>query len=225
MNKRKIIVSLTSWEKRLCNLKPVLTSILNQDTKPDAIELNLSIEEFPNKENSLPQVLIDFIEKNSTIHINWTEHNTGIFKKIIPTLKKYKDVEPYYLLSIDDDWIYRKDYISMMINRIEFFNGDSFCPSNGKIVGNRMIYKSEIFREDFWSKLTSEVIRTRIDDSYIQHYLNCYHRNMTNFQPNNIMEITIQYNPIFPNSHNDTTGTYSIEDIQKANKVIKSIVF
>ena len=43
--------------------------------------------------------------------------NDGVFKKIIPTIHKYYG-NTYYLLSVDDDWIYREDYIEMMINYI-----------------------------------------------------------------------------------------------------------
>ena len=47
----KIIASMTSWPKRICNVATVLKSLLNQKIKPDLIELNLSLLEFPNKES------------------------------------------------------------------------------------------------------------------------------------------------------------------------------
>ena len=40
-----IIVSLTSWPKRIFNVPIVLKNILNGTLKPDYIELNLSSEE------------------------------------------------------------------------------------------------------------------------------------------------------------------------------------
>ena len=46
---------MTSWPKRIKNVSTVINSLLNQNIKPDLIELNLSIEEFPNKEKDLPE--------------------------------------------------------------------------------------------------------------------------------------------------------------------------
>ena len=51
IKKKIIIVSFTSWSKRISNVYEVLKSILNQSIPPDLIELNLSETEFPNKEN------------------------------------------------------------------------------------------------------------------------------------------------------------------------------
>jgi hypothetical protein len=59
----------------------------------------------------------DLPSKNKKIEINWVEKNTGVFKKIIPTIKKYYGLN-YYLLSVDDDIIYRNDYIELMLYNI-----------------------------------------------------------------------------------------------------------
>ena len=52
-----------------------------------------------------------------------------------------------------------------MVYNIQKYNSDSFCLTNSQIIGNRMIYKSLIFENDFIEKLTDEIIETRIDDS------------------------------------------------------------
>lgn len=219
----KIIVSLTSWTKRINNVVPVLTTILNQDTKADVIQLNLSLEEFPNKEADLPKDLVE-MAKNTQLEIEWVEGNDGVFKKIIPTLKKHYG-EEYYLLSIDDDFLYRKDYITMMIKYLKKYNSDTFCLKNARVVGNKMIYKSSVFQPDFWEKLTKEVIDCRIDDSYIEHYLTQKGKKMAFFRPADWADIQKRYNQIFPNSHNNTTGQYSVEDIMKAKNAIAKIKF
>ena len=51
------------------------------------------------------------MSKNKNIEINWVEKNTGVFKKIIPTIKKYYGLN-YYLISVDDDIIYRKHILN-----------------------------------------------------------------------------------------------------------------
>ena len=108
---KRIIISMTSWPKRIGNVKTVLESLLKQTVKADLIELNLSLQEFPNKEIDLPEDLNDLINNNKCIEINWVEENTGVFKKLIPTIKKFLGEEEYYLLSVDDDYINRSDYI------------------------------------------------------------------------------------------------------------------
>ena len=223
LKKIKIIVSLTSWPKRIKNVATVINSLLNQNIEPDLIELNLCIIEFPNKEKDLPKELNILISKNKKIEINWVEKNTGVFKKIIPTIKKYYGLN-YYLLSVDDDFIYRKDYIELMVYNIQKYNSDSFCLTNSQVIGNRMIYKSLIFKNDFIEKLTDEIIETRIDDSYIKYYLMKKKKKMAMYRPNNIKDIMKIYNPIHPNSRNET-GVYSPKLVKRALQLINKIQF
>ena len=222
--KNKIIVSLTSWNKRIVNVYDVLKSILNQDTPPDLIELNLCEIEFPNKENDFPQKLLLLLKENEKIEINWVKKNTYTFKKIIPTIKKYFG-KKYYLLSVDDDWIYRKDYISMMINYIEKFKSDSFCLGGGNVMGAIMIYKSTCFQRDFYEKLTDEIINLRIDDAYIGYYLSQKKKKMAFIKVENIFSIIKPFNSIFPNSDDGLKGRYIDENLRKANNLIHSIKF
>lgn len=219
----KIIVSMTSWPKRIGNVATVVQSLLNQDVHPDIIQINLSRNEFPH-ESGLPSDLIQLIVYNPEVQIEWVDGNDGVFKKIIPTLKKHYG-EDYLLLSVDDDWIYRHDYIKMMIEFLEKYDADAFCLFRPLVIGNRMIYKSSCFKSDFWEKLTPEVISTRIDDTYIEHYLHSYNKKIAGFRPDDTPDITKKFNPIHPNSQNTSTGEYSAADIARANKIIKAIKF
>ena len=223
--KKKIIVSMTSWPKRITNVLHVLKTLINQETKPDLIEINLSIIEFPSKENELPFELKKYLEENKNIEINWEEKNTGVFKKIIPTIKKFYGMD-YYLLSIDDDWLYRKDYITMMINYIETYKSDSFCLAGKGIVGSVMIYKSLSFESDFYEKLTDDIINTRISDKYIFYYLRKKGKIIQGFRPKWLdYFIIIPFNPVFPNSHNNETGKYPKNLLKLSNELIKKIKF
>ena len=220
-----IIASMTSWPKRIDNVPTVINSLLNQTLKPDIISLNLSEDEFPNKVYDLPKGLSRLIEENNeNIKIEWVKGNDGVFKKIIPTLKKYYGVE-YLLLSVDDDWIYRNDYVKLMVDYINKYNSDSFCLSTSPVVGNRIIYKSSCFEKDFWEKLTQDVISTRIDDAYITHYLKSHHKKLACHKPSDTPNIIKSFNPVSPNSHNTATGLYSNKDIERANKIIKGVTF
>lgn len=219
-----LIVSLTSWPKRIGNVATVLKSYLKQDLTPDIIQLNLSKDEFKNREDDFPDDLKELLASEPKIDVEWVDGNDGVFKKIIPTLKKHYG-EDYLLLSADDDWIYRKDFSKLMVEYLEKYNSDTFCMGNSTVIGNRVIYKSSVFEPDFWEKLTKDVIDTRIDDSYIQHYLKCKGRKTAYFQPNDFSSMRKQFNPISPNSHNTVSGQYSSEDIRRANNIISAIKF
>ena len=113
----------------------------------------------------------------------------------------------------------------MMVEYMEQYQGDSFCIKMCGIIGNGMIYKSSLFSPDFWEKLTPEVVSTRIDDSYIEHYMKCKNKKISGFRPDDIYDIMKTFNPVFPNSHNTINGCYSSEDVMKARNVISKIVF
>ena len=98
---KKIIVSMTTWKKRIQNLPAVLTSILQQTKPPDKIIVNLAKSEFNGESGIQPDVLA-FLKENS-IDVNWVEEDTKVYKKIIPVLLKYKND---LVFSIDDDFIY-----------------------------------------------------------------------------------------------------------------------
>jgi len=125
-NKTDIIVSMTTHRGRISNIPKVLKSILNQTYKPAKIIINISIEEFKN-ERSIPDDVFHFIMTNN-IELNWEKTNTKVYKKIIPTLLKYKNS---LVLSIDDDFIYPTTMIE------DFYNIYKKNP-NSPISGNRI---------------------------------------------------------------------------------------
>ena len=62
-NGHKVVVTMTSWTKRIGNCYQVVKSILNNTMKPDMVYLNLSIAEFPNKEQDLPRDLVQLTQE------------------------------------------------------------------------------------------------------------------------------------------------------------------
>lgn len=104
-----VVITLTSWTKRIQNVKAILQSALNQTVKVDRIYLNLSKEEFKNI--SLPHDLITFINANPKIVLNWVEGpNTKAFKKIFPILKYLQDDD--IVLNTDDDLILPPNFVA-----------------------------------------------------------------------------------------------------------------
>ena len=110
-----IVVTLTSWTKRINHCKDVIKSILDNTMKPHRVYLNLSLEEFPNKLNDLPVDLISFIKKEPSVIINWVNgENTKTMKKVFPILKYLNDDD--IIIYTDDDILFPKDLIEKRIN-------------------------------------------------------------------------------------------------------------
>jgi hypothetical protein len=129
---KKIIVSLTSWVKRINNIPTVLTTIINQTLLPYKIVLNLSTEEFVNKEKDIPENVINFINTYPLIEINWVNgKNTKQWKKFIPTMKKYPND---WIICIDDDRIYWQTFIEDLWNtHLKFPNNPITINSTYKV--------------------------------------------------------------------------------------------
>lgn len=145
INVGRIIISITSWVKRINNCKDVIISFLNQSLKPDLIYLNLSIEEFPNKENDLPNDLLELNNKEKTFIINWVDGpNTKTFKKVFPILKYLNDNDLVFWS--DDDIILPKDTLKSRVNEFKKY-GQPISGISKNQPGN-IIYK-KVFNEIF----------------------------------------------------------------------------
>jgi len=119
MQKEKIIITMTSWKNRICNIPMVIASILSNTMLPDKIVINLSEEEFVDK--VLPEQVQQYIDLYDFIEVYWVGANTKVWKKIIPTLKRFpNDV----VICIDDDKIYPSNFIKVL------YNTHLMCPNN-----------------------------------------------------------------------------------------------
>ena len=89
--KEHIIATMTSWTKRITNIPIVMGTLLNQTIMPNKIVLNLSIDEFKNKEKDLPLQVTNFLEENKElIYINWLSgKNIRSWKKTLPTFNLF----------------------------------------------------------------------------------------------------------------------------------------
>lgn len=105
--KEQIIISMTSWSKRISNIPAVLDTIWAQTRKPDAVVINLAEPEFPDRK--LPDDVQAYIDAHPKIRINWHTKNTVVWKKLLPSLDLYPDA---LFLTIDDDILYPKTMIT-----------------------------------------------------------------------------------------------------------------
>lgn len=109
-NKRnlRIIISLTSFPKRIDTVHLAIESLLVQSMKPDLVILWLASEQFPNGEKSLPSELIELKKRGLTIR--WCE-DIKSYKKLIPALSQYpEDI----IITVDDDLLYANDMVEKL---------------------------------------------------------------------------------------------------------------
>lgn len=119
MANERIIVSLTTWEKRISNIPTVLDTIFAQTVSPDLVVLNLS------EELIIPDEIRIYLDAHD-VEINRVTFEK-VYKKLIPTLIKYPED---CIINIDDDWLYPSTMIE------DFWNTHVKYPNN-PISGNR----------------------------------------------------------------------------------------
>lgn len=138
-----LIVSLTSFPERvnMRTLLPIaLYSLLNQTLKPDKVILWLSQDDFPGKENDLPEHILTF--RSRGLSIGWTS-DLRSFTKLIPTLKVYPDD---IIVTADDDMSYPRDWLQKLYDTSMRHPGTGITSCPLRISANT----SKIFEYEKW---------------------------------------------------------------------------
>ena len=107
-----IVVSLTSFPKRINNVWIVIESLIRQTIKPNKIILYLSKNQFPSEE-SLPSTLTSRL--SNVFEIIFVEGDIRSHKKYYYSFKKYPSE---YVVTVDDDIIYPPDMIESLLKAI-----------------------------------------------------------------------------------------------------------
>ncbi len=102
-----IIVSLTSFDKRIDDVYLTIESLLQQSLKPDRIILWVSEQEF--SANDIPHVLR--LQEKRGLEVRFCPENLGPYKKYFYTLKAYPQS---LILTVDDDILYPHDLVDML---------------------------------------------------------------------------------------------------------------
>ena len=155
INKEKIIVSLTSYGERLNNLPVVLNTIFTQTLLPDIVVLNLAYEEV------LPERVEAYLNSHN-VEINRVP-DTKVYKKLIPTLKKYPND---CIISIDDDWLYPAQMIE------DFINVHKKYPNN-PISGNKVVIEGMVCHCGCASLVKREYLELCLDLYNEDIFTNC----------------------------------------------------
>jgi hypothetical protein len=172
----KIILTMTTWPKRIKNIPHTLSSILEGNMLPDKICINLSLEEFPNKEEDFPIEVQNFInEHKNIIELHWLVNNTKTWKKIIPTLYRY----PFdYTISCDDDFIYPKDFVESFIKKHKEYPNKPISGVDNEYFGNSIQHcgpaslDNLYFFKNTLEDITKEIYNAGSTDTFFTY---CYY--------------------------------------------------
>lgn len=110
LDKRELIISLASYPARIDTVHQVIESLLKQSVKADKIVLQLTAEQFPNRENDLPEQLRVLIGKK--LEIDYYDKNLRSFTKLIPALRKYPEA---IVVTADDDILYPEKWLEQLL--------------------------------------------------------------------------------------------------------------
>lgn len=113
----RLIVSLTSYPKRMYDIHLCLYSLLTQNLKPDKLILWLAKSQFPEGEDDVPIKVRNLCQFG--LEIRWCE-DVKSYKKIIPALLEFpNDV----IVTADDDIYYPDNWLEKLYSEYQ---------SNGK---------------------------------------------------------------------------------------------
>lgn len=222
-----LVISMTSWTKRIGNVKKVVESIINNTVKPDRVYLNLSKEEF--KDIELPQDLLDYFNSDERLIINWVSGlNTRSFKKIYPILDYLEEDD--IIIYTDDDILFPKDLIEHRLKDFKTYGGKYPLSSSNRFtreIPNMMVIApvglvtKKMLKN--WEKLiTKEIIATNNDDRTLLYllYLNGYvARPVTRYSARGLKK-NFSYNTI------DSMGSMHLYPIGgNYDKIVKPIIY
>jgi hypothetical protein len=172
ITEENIIVSMTSWNKRITNVPDVLESIIKQTIQPTKILINLCIQDFPNMEEDLPADLLKIVEENDNIEIYWFIENYKAWKKHLYALDIATDKD--IIISVDDDHIYPEDFIEKMYVSYCYYgkkypitlNKIMLCHNTWTFNGPATLYRKSDWG-DYKKYLTYDVLHNCINDIFI----------------------------------------------------------
>lgn len=110
VNKVSVVVSLTTFPKRIGKTWIVVQSLLRQTKPPKKIVLTLSRLQFPS-ENVLPKKLLELCSEG--LEILWTDDDLRSHKKYYYVMQKYSDD---IVVTVDDDFIYEKRMLEKLLD-------------------------------------------------------------------------------------------------------------
>ena len=231
----KVIVTISSWNKRINNVYYVLTDILDNTVKPDKIVLNLAKDDFGFKHymsleelvlsERFPINLLNLI-KNNDIDVHWYDDGSiKSWKKFEYVTKMYRDDN--IIIAIDDDKRYSNVFIETMIKSFEYYGSKypiSFTSdiSNGGVscCGYALLYKSNMLNYFSSNLFTYDIMHMFPVDNHLQNIFNFLKFPILPVIGNTYLLTSDSYNETDPEYGNDEFGAAFYNDMM--NMVCKS---
>lgn len=128
----KIIISLTSYPKRIGTIWMTIETLLRQEIKADEIILWLAKEQFDGIE-SLPQNLINLQDRGLTIRFC---DDLRSHKKYFYVMQEYPDD---IVILVDDDMFYPEDTVKKLLELHEKYPKDVCCMTGQVMTGEETL--------------------------------------------------------------------------------------
>ncbi len=110
LRSRQLVVSMTTYPKRISTIHQVVDNIARQTKKADAVFLWLAREQFPNGEADLPQELLSRQEQG-LVEIRWCDEDIRSHKKYFYVMQEFPEA---LIVTVDDDLIYPDNLIQTL---------------------------------------------------------------------------------------------------------------
>lgn len=119
---QKIIISLTTYPKRISTIWLTIETLMRQTVKPDEIILWLAVSQFENGLSGLPENLLHLQERGLTIR--FCDDDLRSHKKYFYALQAHPND---LVILADDDMFYPRDTIARLLEMHEEYPGDICC--------------------------------------------------------------------------------------------------
>ena len=169
-----VIVTMTSWVKRIGNVKKVIESVMNNTVKPDRLYLNLSLTEFYGIE--LPEDLVEYFNSDERLIINWVDgENTKSMKKVFPILEYLDDDD--IIIDSDDDILFPIDLIESRLKDFEKYGEKYPITSNTSKcgIGDAIVISPlSLFQKKMlsnWDKYVDDIVLHTYNDDRTYLYI------------------------------------------------------
>lgn len=169
-----VVVTMTSWVKRIGNVKKVIESVMNNTVKPDRLYLNLSLTEFNGIE--LPEDLVEYFNSDDRLIINWVDgENTKSMKKVFPILEYLDDDD--IIIDADDDILFPIDLIESRLKDFEKYGNIYPVTSNSSKcgIGDAIVISPlSLFQKKMlsnWDKYVDDIVLHTYNDDRTYLYI------------------------------------------------------
>lgn len=207
---QRIAVSLSTLPSRVENLEKVVSSILNNEIKPDIVYINVPKY---SKREKVEYYVPENLKRMENVKINIVNEDYGPITKLYPTLSEETNPNTI-IICIDDDKEYDKKLIGHLVNVSNLYPKECVCVSGWSFINlgvfalpislpinniiknvdilqcyNGVLYKRNFFGTDFKDVINCKECLTT-DDILISKYLK--YKNITiksvpyNFKHKNI---------------------------------------